>query len=153
MGNIRATVKPMTIATEVLLVDDNPGDTELTADLLRRNDQCIHIHCVTNGVDAMAFLRCEGKYSDSLRPHFIMLDLNMPRKDGWAVLVDVKSDGALKMIPLVVFRHAQERTEIARCYKMGANCNVSKPPNLDGYTSTVTGISNYWFGLASLMRG
>ena len=143
----------MKIATEVLLVDDNPGDAELTADLLRRSDPCIHTHCVSDGVEAMAFLHCEGKHSDAPRPHLIMLDLNMPGMDGWAVLVEVKSDIALETIPLVVFSTSQARTDIARCYELGANCYVPKPTNLHGFKSTVTGISNYWFGLASLVRG
>jgi chemotaxis family two-component system response regulator Rcp1 len=143
----------MNIETEVLLVDDNPGDAELTADLLRRSDPCIHIHCVSDGVEAMAFLHGEGKHSDAPRPHLIMLDLNMPGMDGWAVLVEVKSDIRLETIPLVVFSTSQARTDIARCYELGANCYVTKPTNLDGFKSTVTGISNYWFGLASLVRG
>jgi CheY-like chemotaxis protein len=146
-------MKYMNIETEVLLVDDNPGDAELTADLLRRSGPGIHTHCVSDGVEAMAFLHCEGKHSDAPRPHLIMLDLNMPAKDGWAVLVEVKSDIALETIPLVVFSTSQARTDIARCYELGANCYVTKPTNLDGFKSTVAGISNYWFGLANLMRG
>jgi two-component system, chemotaxis family, response regulator Rcp1 len=145
-------MRHMKTATEVLLVDDNLGDTELTADLLKRDDGSIHTHSVSDGVEAMAFLRCQGEYSHALRPHLIMLDLNMPRKDGWAVLVDVKSDSALNTIPLVVFTTSEARNDIARCYELGANSYVTKPGNLDGYTATVTGIGNYWFGFASLMR-
>jgi CheY-like chemotaxis protein len=143
----------MNIETEVLLVDDNPGDSELTADLLKRSDQCIHTHCVSDGGEAMEFLHCEGPYSAAPRPHLIMLDLNMPVKDGWTVLAEIKSDGALKAIPLVVFSTSQARTDIVRCYELGANSYVTKPTNLDGFKATVTGISDYWFGLASLMRG
>ena len=143
----------MNTETQILLVDDNPADAELTADLLRGSGPGIHTHCVGDGAQAMAFLHCEGRYSDAPRPHLIMLDLNMPAKDGWAVLVEVKSDTALEMIPLVVFSTSQARTDIARCYELGANCYVTKPTNLDGFKSTVAGISNYWFGLASLVRG
>jgi two-component system, chemotaxis family, response regulator Rcp1 len=143
----------MNIETEVLLIDDNPGDSELAADLLKRSDQCIHTHCVSDGVEAMEFLRCEGQYSAAFRPHLIMLDLNMPVKDGWAVLSEIKSDGALKAIPLVVFSTSQARTDIARCYELGANSYVTKPTNLEGFKVTVTGISDHWFGLASLVRG
>ncbi|HXM66818.1 MAG TPA: response regulator [Candidatus Acidoferrum sp.] len=142
----------MKTATEVLLVDDNLGDAELTADLLKRNDRSVHTHSVTDGVQAMAYLRCQGKYSDALRPHLIMLDLNMPRKDGWAVLVDVKSDSALNTIPLVVFTTSEARTDIVRCYELGANSYVTKPGDLDRYRATVTGIGNYWFGFASLLQ-
>jgi chemotaxis family two-component system response regulator Rcp1 len=137
---------------EVLLVDDNPGDTELTAQLLTRNSQFIKVHSVVDGVEAMAFLRCEGKYLAVLRPHLIVLDLKMPRKDGWAVLADIKSDCSLKKIPLVIFSTSESQTDIARCYDMGANSYVAKPVNLEGYTSTVIGIGDYWFGFASLMR-
>jgi CheY-like chemotaxis protein len=81
-----------------------------------------------------------------------MLDLNMPRKDGWAVLVEVKSDSALKAIPLVVFTTSEARNDIVRCYELGANSYVTKPGNLDAYIATVTGIARYWFGVASLVR-
>jgi chemotaxis family two-component system response regulator Rcp1 len=142
----------MNIETEVLLVDDNPADAELTADLLRGSGPGIHTHCVSDGAQAMAFLHCEGMYSDAPRPNLIMLDLNMPAKDGWAVLVEVKSDIALETIPVLVFSTSQARTDIARCYQLGANCYVTKPTDLDGFKSTVAGISNYWFGIASLVR-
>ena len=142
----------MNTPTEVLLVDDNPGDAELTADLLRRNDRPLHIHSVSDGVEAMAFLRRKGTYCDRPRPHLIMLDLNMPRKDGWAVLVEVKSDSVLKKIPVVVFSTSRARADVARCHELGANSYVSKPGDLEGFTSTVAAIGNYWFGVASLER-
>lgn len=138
--------------TEVLLVDDNPGDIELTAELLKRSNRFIQVHSVVDGVEAMAFLRCEGKYLAALRPHLIVLDLKMPRKDGWSVLGEVKSDCSLKKIPLVIFSTSDSQAEIARCYDLGANSYVAKPPNLNGYTSTIIGIGDYWFGFASLMR-
>jgi two-component system, chemotaxis family, response regulator Rcp1 len=144
--------KYMESCVEVLLIDDNPGDTELTAQLLKRGSQFIKVHSVVDGAEAMAFLRCEGKYLAVLRPHLIVLDLKMPRKDGWAVLADVKSDCSLKKIPLVIFSTSESQTDIARCYDMGANSYVAKPLNLEGYTSTVIGIGDYWFGFASLVR-
>ena len=142
----------MNVATEILLVDDNSGDTELTAELLTRNNQLIHAHSVGDGVEAMAFLHCKGKYSCALRPDLILLDLNMPRKDGWAVLVDVKSDSALKEIPIVVFSSSDSGVDIARCYKLGANSYISKPGTLDRYKTTIVAIEEYWLSFASLVR-
>jgi len=144
--------KHMKTAAEVLLVDDNAGDAELTAELLRRNDRPIHTHSVSDGVEAMAFLRREGKYSGAPLPHLIVLDLKMPRKDGWAVLGDVKSDDAFKGIPVVVFTTSEACLDVAHCYELGVNCYVSKPGDLAGYTSTVVAIGDYWFGVASLVR-
>jgi two-component system, chemotaxis family, response regulator Rcp1 len=137
---------------EILLVDDNPGDTELTAEVLRRNDRSVHIHSVGDGAEAMAFLRREGRYFGAVLPHLIVLDLNMPRKNGWGVLIDVKSDSALKTIPVVVFTASEANVDVVRCHELGANSYVSKPGNLDGYTATVTEIGNYWFDVACLVR-
>jgi len=142
----------MKTVTEVLLVDDNPGDTDLTAELLRRNGRLVHIHSVSDGVAAMAFLRREGKFARALTPHLILLDLNMPRKNGWDVLADVKSDGALRMITVVVFTTSQATSDIARCNALGANSYVSKPGNLTEYASAVATIGNYWFDVACMER-
>lgn len=145
----------MKIAAEVLLVDDNPGDKELVADLLlaRSGNRPIHIHSVGDGIEAMAFLRHQGKYSTSPFPHFILLDLNMPRKDGWAVLGSIKSDVLLKQIPVVIFTASRSSTDIQRCHELGANSFISKPVNLGEYTSTIKALANYWFGIASLPQG
>jgi chemotaxis family two-component system response regulator Rcp1 len=133
-------------------VDDNPGDTDLTTEVLRRNDRSVHIHSVGDGAEAMAFLRREGRYFGAVLPHLIVLDLNMPRKDGWGVLIDIKSDGALKTIPVVVFTASEAKVDVARCHHLGANSYVSKPGDLDGYTATVTAIGNYWLDVACLVR-
>jgi two-component system, chemotaxis family, response regulator Rcp1 len=138
--------------TEVLLVDDNPGDAELVASLLTASGREIEVHSVVDGVEAMAFLRSEGRYSGSLLPHLIFLDLNMPRKDGWSVLHDIKSDLAFKDVPVLVFTTSQAHSDIARCHKLGANSYVSKPADLKGYTTAIAAIGNYWFGTASLPR-
>jgi chemotaxis family two-component system response regulator Rcp1 len=142
----------MKTATEVLLVDDNPGDSELTAEFLRGKNRLVHVHSVRDGLEAMAFLRGEGKYSKALPPHLIMLDLNMPRKDGRAVLTQVKSNVALKRIPVVIFTTSRASADIAGCHELGANSYVSKPDNLSGYRSAVSAIADYWFDVASLVR-
>ncbi len=144
----------MKIAAEVLVVDDNPGDKDLVAELLAQSGgRSVHIHSVGDGLEAMAFLRRQGKYSKSPLPHLILLDLNMPRKDGWAVLGELKSDVLFKQIPVVIFTTSRSSTDIKRCHELGANSYVSKPVNLEGYTSTISTLANYWFGIASLPQG
>jgi len=140
------------MVSEVLLVDDNTGDTELISRLLKRSAWSAHTHSVSDGVEAMAFLHREGKYSRAPRPHLVLLDLNMPRKNGWTVLAEAKTDVALKTIPIVVFTASEAMLDVARCYELGANSYVSKPGNLEVYTSTVVMIGKYWFGIASVER-
>jgi chemotaxis family two-component system response regulator Rcp1 len=142
----------MKTTTEVLLVDDNPADTDLTREVLARNDSPSHIHAVTDGVEAMAFLRREGKYANALLPDFVMLDLNLPKKDGRAVLAEVKADPVLRKIPIAIFSTSEARQDIVRSYELGANCYVSKPGNLQSFISAVTSIGEFWFGLARLPR-
>jgi len=136
--------------TEVLLVDDNPADTDLTSEVLSRNVHPSHIHCVINGVEAIAFLRHEGKYANALIPDFVLLDLNLPRKDGRAVLSDLKGDPLLRKIPITVFSGSVAQQDIMRSYELGANCYVSKPGNLQDFISAVTSIGEFWFGVARL---
>jgi chemotaxis family two-component system response regulator Rcp1 len=138
--------------TEVLLVDDNPADTDLTSEVLSRNVCPSNIHSVINGVEAIAFLRREGKYADAVLPDFVLLDLNLPRKDGRAVLSDVKADPLLRSIPITIFSTSEARQDIARTYELGANCYVTKPGNLQDYISAVTSIGEFWFGVARLPR-
>ncbi len=142
----------MKAAIQVLLVDDNAGDSELTAELLKRSGRLIHIHSVSDGMEAMAFLRCEGKYSAALTPQLMMLDLNMPRKNGWEVLVEVKSDSELRKITVVVFTTSEATIDIARCSELGANSYVNKPQNLTEYASTVAAIENYWLDVACMVQ-
>lgn len=138
--------------TEVLLVDDNPADTDLTSEVLARNGCPSHIHAVIDGVEAIAFLRHEGKYAHEILPDFVILDLNLPRKDGRAVLSDVKADPVLMRIPIAIFSTSEARQDIVRSYELGANCYVSKPGNLRDFISAVTSIGEFWFGLARLPR-
>jgi two-component system, chemotaxis family, response regulator Rcp1 len=136
--------------TEVLLVDDNPADTDLTSEVLARNGCPSHIRSVINGVEAIAFLRREGKYANALLPDFVILDLNLPAKDGRAVLAEVKGDPLLRKIPIAIFSTSEARQDILRSYELGANCYVSKPGNLRDFISAVTSIGEFWFGFARL---
>jgi two-component system response regulator len=138
--------------TEVLLVDDNPADTDLTSEVLARTGCPSHVHAVTNGVEAIAFLRRGGKYANAILPDFVILDLNLPGKDGRAVLAEVKGDRLLRKIPIAIFSTSEARQDIVRSYELGANCYVSKPGNLRDFISAVTSIGEFWFGSARLPR-
>jgi CheY-like chemotaxis protein len=137
---------------EVLLVDDNPADTELTSEVLARNGFPSHIHAVIDGAGAIAFLRREGKYANAILPDFVILDLSLSKKHGHAVLAEVKTDPALRKIPIAIFSTSEARQDIVRSYELGANCYVSKPGNLQDFISAVTSIGEFWFGLARLPR-
>jgi chemotaxis family two-component system response regulator Rcp1 len=139
-------------ATEILLVDDNPADTDLTSEVLSRNGRPSHIHAVVDGGEAIAFLRRKGKYANAILPDFMILDLNLPKKDGRAVLAEVKADPVLRKIPVAIFSTSEARQDIVRSYELGANCYVSKPGNLRDFISAVTSIGEFWFGLARLPR-
>jgi two-component system, chemotaxis family, response regulator Rcp1 len=142
----------MKTPTEVLLVDDNPADSDLVGEVLSRNGCPSHIQAVANGAEAMSFFRREGKYASALRPNFVLLDLNLPGKDGRAVLAEVKADPVLHNIPIVIFSTSEARQDIMRSYELGANCYISKPGNLQDFISAVTSIGEFWFGFARLPR-
>ncbi len=137
---------------QVLLVDDNPADVELAREALAggRHHSCISD--VADGEQAMAFLQRAGPYANAVRPDLVILDLNLPKKDGRAVLEGAKSDKNLHTIPIVVFSTSRSMLDIARSYELGANCYVSKPGNLDEYFVTLRSIEEFWFGSASLPR-
>ena len=142
----------MTTMAEILLVDDNPADLDLTIDALAQSPWRIHVSTVSDGAEAMAYLYREGKYSEAIRPHLILLDLNLPRKDGRAVLADMKSKPALRRIPVVVFSTSQARKDIESSYELGANSYVSKPPTLSQWISAVKVLNKFWIGCACLPR-
>ena len=142
----------MNALPQVLLVDDNPADVVLAREALagRRHQSCIS-H-VADGEEAMAFLRHAGPYANAVRPDLVILDLNLPKKDGRGVLADAKADTNLRTIPIVVFSTSRSMLDITRSYDLGANCYVSKPGNLDDYFLAVQAIEEFWFGSASLPR-
>jgi len=136
--------------TEILLVDDNPADADLTSEVLAHSGCPSHIHAVADGIEATAFLRRDGKYANALPPDFVILDLNLPKKDGCAVLAEVKTDPILRKIPIMIFSTSEARQDVVRSYQLGANCYVSKPGNLQNYIAAVTMIGEFWLGLARL---
>jgi two-component system, chemotaxis family, response regulator Rcp1 len=138
--------------TEVLLVDDNPADTDLTSEILAKHRPPCRVHAVSSGIEAVAFLRRQGKYANEVIPDFVILDLSLPGKDGRAVLAEVKADPVLRKIPIAVFSTSEAPRDIMGSYDLGANCYVSKPGNLRDFISAVTAISEFWFGLVHLPR-
>ena len=137
---------------EILLVDDNPADLDLTIDAFKQSALRGNVNTVSDGVEAMAYLRREGKYGVATRPHLVLLDLNLPRKDGRSVLTALKSDPTLRRIPVVIFSTSQAAKDIERSYDLGANSYVSKPPTLDEWIGAVKLINDFWIGCACLPR-
>jgi two-component system, chemotaxis family, response regulator Rcp1 len=137
---------------QVLLVDDNPADVVLAREALAGGKHHSHISNVQDGVEALAFLNRIGKHADAIRPDLVILDLNLPKKDGRAVLAAAKADLSLRSIPVVVFSTSRSKMDIERSYQLGANCYVHKPGNLEEYFTAVRGIEEFWFGFASVPR-
>ncbi len=135
---------------EILLVDDSPSDLDLIRDALSVGHCQGHINTVLDGEEAIAFLRRSGAHENAPRPDLIILDLNLPRKDGRVVLADFKSEPSLQSIPVVMFTTSHSREDITRCYALGANCYVRKPGGLDDFRTAVQTIERFWLGLAQL---
>jgi two-component system, chemotaxis family, response regulator Rcp1 len=138
------------MALEVLLVEDSPGDVRLTQEAFRAANQGVHLHVATDGVEAMAFLRQEGRYADAPRPDLTLLDLNMPRMDGRQVLACIKGDEDLKTIPIAILTTSEADEDVARCYKLHANCYFSKPVELEAFEALVKSINAFWLSTATL---
>ena len=132
------------MATEVLLVEDSPGDVRLTQEAFREANQSIHLHVACDGVDAMAFLRREGAHQRAPRPDIILLDLNLPKMDGREVLVHIKDDETLKTIPIVILTTSEAEADIVKSYQLQANCYLSKPVQLEAFERLVKGINDFW---------
>lgn len=135
---------------EILLVEDNPGDVRLTTEAFREARVCNRIHTVTDGVEALAFLNREGSYINVPCPDLILLDLNLPRKDGREVLAAIKSDDRIKHIPVVVLTTSKAEEDIIRSYELQANCFVSKPVDLDQFLATMKAIGDFWLAVVKL---
>jgi CheY-like chemotaxis protein len=130
---------------EVLVVDDNPADRELTIEALSRCPCAHEVRAVPDGVEAIKFLHREEEYSKAVTPGLVILDLNLPGKDGRAVLAEVKADPVLKCTPVVIFSTSQAKSDVLSTMELGANSYVTKPCNLKDFISTVTSICEYWF--------
>jgi CheY-like chemotaxis protein len=138
------------MSIEVLLVEDSPGDVRLTTEAFRDANKIIHLHVASDGIEAMAFLRNEGVYVDAPRPHFILLDLNLPKMDGREVLAQIKNDGNLKTIPTIILTTSTAQEDVVQSYQLQANCYLSKPVQLDEFEAVVKSINDFWLTRAKL---
>jgi chemotaxis family two-component system response regulator Rcp1 len=129
---------------EVLLVEDSPGDVRLTQEAFRDANRAVHLHIASDGVEAMAFLRRQGVHSHAPRPDLILLDLNLPKMDGRAVLVHIKEDETLKTIPTVILTTSDAEADIVKSYQLQANCYLAKPVQLDAFEALVKSINDFW---------
>lgn len=135
---------------EVLLVEDNPGDALLTRIALEDSKISVHLNVVEDGVEAMAFLRKQDKYADVPHPDLVLLDLNLPKKDGREVLAEIKGDEHLRRIPVVVLTTSQAEEDILKAYNLSANCYITKPVDFDQFVRIVRSIENFWFAVVKL---
>jgi CheY-like chemotaxis protein len=135
---------------EILLVEDNPADVRLTQETLKDFKANNHLSVVRDGVEAMAFLRREGKYEGASRPDLILLDLNLPKKGGREVLAEIKQDSRLKRIPVVVLTTSSNEHDIFITYNLHANCYITKPVDLGQFGEFVKSIEHFWFATAKL---
>ena len=135
---------------EVLLVEDSPGDVRLTVEAFKTAKVHISLRVVYDGAEAMQYLRREDKYADALRPDLVLLDLNLPKKDGREVLGEIKGNPALLTIPVVILTTSAAEEDILRSYRLHANCYITKPVDLVGFLEVVKSIDNFWLSVVKL---
>jgi chemotaxis family two-component system response regulator Rcp1 len=135
---------------DILLVEDNPGDADLAREALSTSKLRNALHVVGDGVEAMAFLRRTGKYADAPRPELVLLDLNLPRKDGREVLAEIKADPDLKRIPVVILTISKDEEDVLKSYNLHANCFITKPIDLTQFLKVVQSIEDFWLTIVRL---
>jgi two-component system, chemotaxis family, response regulator Rcp1 len=140
----------MTPGRSILLVEDNAGDVRLTREALREADVSVELTAVPDGEQALAFLRSEGAHAGAPRPDLILLDLNLPKKNGLEVLEEIKRDPELRRTPVIMLTTSSSARDVAACYDRGVNCYVVKPLDLDDFTRLVQAINGFWFEVAQL---
>jgi two-component system response regulator len=138
---------------EILLVEDDPGDVELTRETLLESKIMLNLNVVSDGVEALAYLRKEGPYTQAMHPDLLLLDLNLPRKDGREVLEEMKADNHLRSIPVIVLTTSKAEEDILRSYDLGASCYIPKPVGFEQFTKVVRSIEEFWFTVVRLPRG
>ncbi len=135
---------------EILLVEDNLGDVRLTQEALKEGKVRNNVSVARDGVEALAFLRREGAYGNAPRPDLILLDLNLPRKDGRAVLAEIKADPLLGLIPVVVLTTSRSEEDVLKTYGLHGNCYIPKPVDLDGFLRVIKCIEDFWLTIVKL---
>ncbi len=141
-------VKPI----EILLIENNPGDTRLIREIFAETKEFNNISEVKNGIEALAFLRREGAYADVVQPGLILLDLSLPKKDGREVLTEIKADEKLKYIPVIVFSTSNAEQDVFKSYDLHANCYIIKPIDLDQFVNVIKSIRDFWLGAVKLPK-
>jgi len=139
-----------TTPVEILLVEDNPGDVRLTQEALKESKVTNNLSVAEDGVEALAFLKREGQYADAPRPDLLLLDLNLPKKDGRELLEEIKADENLKRIPVVVLTTSKAEEDILRMYDQHANCYITKPIDFDQFIDVVKSIQDFWLTIVKL---
>ena len=137
---------------EILLVEDNPGDVRLTKEAMKEGKIRNNLSVAIDGVEAMAFLRREGKFADAPRPDVVLLDLNLPKKDGRSVLKEIKEDPNLRRIPVVILTSSKAEEDVLNSYDLHANCYVTKPGDLEQFIEVVKSVEDFWFQIVKLPK-
>ena len=137
---------------DILMVEDDPGDVELTKEALEESKLSINLNVVEDGVQALRYLQKKDEYSEATSPDLILLDLNLPRKDGREVLAELREDPDLRSIPVVVLTTSEADEDIMKSYGLGANCYVTKPVGLDQFSRVIQSIESFWFTIVKLPR-
>jgi two-component system, chemotaxis family, response regulator Rcp1 len=136
----------------ILLVEDNPGDVRLTIEALKEAKVLNQLTVVKDGIEALSLLRRQGQYARATRPDLILLDLNLPKKDGREVLAEIKADDNLKHIPVVILTTSQDEQDVLKSYNLYANCYITKPVDLDQFITVVKSIEDFWLGIVVLPK-
>jgi two-component system, chemotaxis family, response regulator Rcp1 len=150
-GNSQVST-PQNSLFKILLVEDNPGDVRLTREAMREGKVLVDLSVVGDGEEALAFLRQEGEYARAEHPDLILLDLNLPKKDGREVLAEIKSDNKLKRIPVVILTTSKDEEDVLKAYDLHANCYIAKPVDFDQFTTVVKSIEDFWLTFVKLPR-
>lgn len=137
---------------EVLLVDDNPADIDLTRETLAQSKRAFHVHAVNDGCEAIHFLLQQGKYANAPFPDLVILDLNLPCKDGREVLAAIKGHPRMRKVPVVIFTTSDAASDVSRSYELGANCYLRKPGNLADFIALIQLMEKFWFDCVTLPR-
>ncbi len=137
---------------EILLVEDNPGDIRLTQEAFREGKICNHLSVVMDGVEALEYLRKQGRYADVIRPDIILLDLNLPRKNGREVLAEIKADPNLKRIPVIILTTSEAEEDVIASYNLHANCYIRKPVDFTQFINVITLIESFWLSIVTIPK-
>lgn len=143
-------MSPIGSPVEILLVEDNPGDVRLTREALKEGKIHNRLHVAADGVEALAFLRRQGAHARAVKPDLILLDLNLPRKNGLEVLQELKADEALRRIPVVILTTSSAEKDVVASYDLHANCFVTKPVDIEQFITVVKSVEDFWFSIVRL---